>query len=106
MIHSMTPASWHPPRAVRAGSHRDDAFPRPTALAPDHNCNVVSLAPAAQLVQRIAARIEPDPREVMHWYRKVPITELDQLTAAELVVAGRAEAVIKFLQAIGRGQRD
>lgn len=67
---------------------------------------VFSLIPAALAVLRVAAEIEPDPVNVMRWYRQTRIAELGYLTAAELVSLGRTEAVIDFLSSIRDGQRD
>lgn len=67
---------------------------------------VFSLIPAAQEVLRVAAQIEPDPADVMQWYRQVRITELGHLTAAELVSLGRAAAVVGFLSSVRDGFRD
>jgi exonuclease I len=54
---------------------------------------------AALAVLRMATALEPDPVVAMAWYRGVPITVLDGLTAAELVKQGRAHAVLGFLHA-------
>ncbi|MEO9229747.1 MAG: hypothetical protein ABI216_12500, partial [Devosia sp.] len=51
-------------------------------------------------VLRAAAKIEPEPAEVMHWYRTIPIVHLSRLTAEELVAGGRADEVLGFLRAI------
>ena len=54
---------------------------------------------AALAVLRLAASLEPDPVEAMVWYRTVPLSVLDGLTAAELVKEGRVHAVLTFLRA-------
>lgn len=51
-------------------------------------------------VLRAAARIEPNPALVIAWYYSTPIAQLDHLTAADLIAAGRAEDVLKFLRGI------
>jgi hypothetical protein len=67
---------------------------------------VFSLIPAALAVLRVAAEIEPDPADVMRWYRQTRIAELGYLTAVELVSLGRTQAVIDFLSSVRDGQRD
>jgi hypothetical protein len=66
---------------------------------------VFSLIPAALAVLRVAAEIEPDPADVMPWYRQTRIAELGYHTAAELVSLGRTETVIAFHSSIRDGQR-
>ncbi len=56
--------------------------------------------PNALAVLRAAAEIEPEPAEVMRWYRTIPILTLSHCTAQELVALGRAEEVITFLRAV------
>jgi hypothetical protein len=67
---------------------------------------VFSVIPAALAVLRVAAQIEPDPADVMRWYRQTRIAELGHLTAAELVSLGRAATVIEFLDSVRDGSRD
>jgi hypothetical protein len=106
-LHSIKPAARQSLRAMLAAAYRAD--PCDQLIAPVGNDNystVFSLIPVALAVLRVAAQIEPDPAEVMQWYRSTRIGELGHLTATELVALGRAEAVIHFLQSIRAGQRD
>ena len=72
----------------------------------DSYSTMFSLIPAALAVLRVAAQIEPDPADVLRWYRQTPIAELGHLTAAELVSLGRSATVIEFLGAVRDGERD
>jgi hypothetical protein len=47
-----------------------------------------------------AFRIDHDARDVREWFVQTQIWPLDQLTAAELVAAGRAREVLAFLTMI------
>ena len=79
------------------------ADPRDQLISPVGNhaySTLFSLIPSALAVLRVAAGLEADPAEVLNWYRKVPITELGNLTAERLVSMGRAETVIEFLRSI------
>jgi hypothetical protein len=67
---------------------------------------VFGLIPATLAVLRMAAMIEPDPPTMLAWYREIPIAELGSLTAEQLVMLGRAEAVVAFLQSVRDGARD
>jgi hypothetical protein len=58
------------------------------------------LIPVALAVLRVAAEIEPEPVEVMRWYRTTCIEHLGHLTPERLVALGRAEEVIGFLEVI------
>ena len=58
------------------------------------------LIPAALAVLRVAAEIEPEPAEVLRWYRATCIEHLGHLTPEKLVALGRAEEVIGFLEII------
>jgi len=62
-------------------------------------------SPDVMAVFRAAARIEPDPAEVMAWYCATPIAELDGSTAKALVASGRADEVLVFLREIGDDRR-
>lgn len=55
-------------------------------------------------ILELAARISPLPGSALAWYRHDPIDELDHLTAAELVQAGRADDVLVFLLRIARAE--
>ena len=68
-------------------------------------CTLFNLIPAALAVLRIAAEIEPDPGEVLNWYRYTRIGELGHLTAAQLVSMGRAAMVVEFLRSVRDGHR-
>ena len=57
-------------------------------------------------VFRAALRVERDPREAAGWYMHTCIAELGDLTAAQLVALGRADDVMRFLEAICSGARD
>lgn len=79
----------------------------PTAADDESGYRVfLACMPAMLAVLRTAVRIEPDPIEAGHWYRSIPIAELDGLTAARLVSQGRADEVIAFLCSICNGGRD
>lgn len=72
----------------------------------EHGYSTLSrIIPSAMAVLRVAARIEPDPAQVLEWYRHTKIAEFGSLTAEQLVTTGRAPAVIHFLQSIHRGDR-
>jgi len=60
---------------------------------------------AALAVLEAAAELEPELAEAVAWYLLVPIAELDQLTAGELVAQGREAAVLAFLRAVIDGRR-
>ncbi|MET0617275.1 MAG: hypothetical protein ABWZ54_05855 [Luteibacter sp.] len=53
-------------------------------------------------VLREAARLEPDERARIAWYREDPIAPLDRQTAEALVASGRYEEVLAFLRAVRR----
>jgi hypothetical protein len=59
----------------------------------------------AMAVLRIARQIEPNPQALLSWYQHVRITELDALTAEQLVHDGRAGDVVRFLRAVRSGVR-
>ena len=82
--------------------------PRDRLISPvgcDSYSTVLCLIPASLAVLRVAAELEPDAAEVMAWYGHDLISELGQLTAAQLVSFGRAETVIVFLRSIQSGER-
>jgi hypothetical protein len=85
------------------------ADPRDRLISPmgEHGyATLFGIIPVALAVLRAAAKVEPNPGEVIAWYRKVHIAELGNLTAEQLVSMGRAEFVIAFLQSIRDGCRD
>lgn len=107
VMHSMKPAMRLSLRSMLAAAYLAD--PADQLIAPiseDRYSTLFSLIPVALAVLRVAVEVEPDPAEVMYWYRNTRIGELGHLTAAELVALGRAEAVIDFLRAARDGQRD
>jgi hypothetical protein len=57
------------------------------------------------LVLRIAQEIEPNPNELLSWYRRTKINELESLTAEQLVHDGTAAEVIGFFHSIRVGVR-
>jgi hypothetical protein len=57
------------------------------------------------IVLGIAKTIEPDTEKLMDWYRNTPIMEIDALTAERLVLRGRGNEVITFLNSILVGVR-
>jgi hypothetical protein len=65
-----------------------------------------SLADDMLAVCRAAARVEHDPDEAAGWYLHTRIAELGDLTAAQLVALGRADDVMRFLEAVCSGARD
>ena len=60
---------------------------------------------AVRAALRLAAKVEPDPLMLIDWCQTVPIEELDDLTALELISQGRATAVTQFLSSILGGKR-
>lgn len=62
--------------------------------------------PVGLAVLRVALEVEPDPGQLFAWYRRTRIAELGRLTAEQLVLLGRAEAVIAFLRSIRDGEGD
>jgi len=60
----------------------------------------------AAAVFELAKLIEPNMAEVIIWYVHVPIKELGNLSARQLVEQGRADAVLAFLKSIYFGERD
>jgi len=97
---SVTPAKLQ--SLVHAAYHADAADPLISPMGDDSYSTLFGLIPVTLAVLRVAAEIEPDPVEVMEWYRSTPILELGGLSAEQLVALGRVEAVIGFLRAIGR----
>lgn len=94
-------------RAMLVAAYHVDPFDQLIApVSAESYSTVFSLIPAALAVLRVAAEIEPDPADVMRWYRQTRIAELGYLTAAELVSLGRTETVIDFLSSVRDGQRD
>ena len=80
---------------------RFDALVKHPALAR----RAPSLA-ATLAVLGLARKIEPNILAVADWYRKVPIVELGNVPARELVAMGEGESVVAFLKSILRGLRD
>jgi len=56
-------------------------------------------------VLELAKLIEPSMADVIIWYVHVPIKELGDLSACQLVEQGRADAVLAFLKSIYCGER-
>lgn len=85
------------------------ADPKDRLIAPmgEHDYSTLfGRIPVALAVLRVALEVEPDPVRVFAWYRHTRIAELGQLTAEQLVLMGRVEAVIGFLHSIRDGERD
>jgi hypothetical protein len=57
-------------------------------------------------VFELARLIEPSMAAVIIWYVHMPIKELGNLSARQLVEEGRADAVLAFLKSIYCGDRD
>jgi hypothetical protein len=89
---------------LHAAYHANAADPLISPMGNGSYSTLFGLIPTALAVLRVAAEIEPDPAEVMEWYRSTPIRELGGLSAEQLVALGRVEAVIGFLRAIGTDQ--
>ncbi|RDD80160.1 hypothetical protein DVJ77_18630 [Dyella tabacisoli] len=73
-------------------------------IHPPLNC-VVPPPATIGTIWELARKIEPDAFAAMHWYRHVPITELGNLSARQLVAQGQAESVVTFLESIYFGDR-
>ena len=56
-------------------------------------------------VFELARLVEPSMAAVIIWYVHMPIKELDNLSARQLVEEGRADAVLDFLKSIYFGER-
>ncbi|QDE39830.1 DUF2384 domain-containing protein [Luteibacter pinisoli] len=56
--------------------------------------------PPCRQVLLAAQAIDRDPERVLRWYSEDPIESLGSRTAAELVDAGHADLVIRFLEAV------
>lgn len=94
-------------RALLMEAYADDPRDEPISPLGEHGYTTLSrIIPSALAVLRVAAHIEPDPEQVLDWYRHARISELGFFTAEQLVEMGRAPVVIDFLQSIRRGQRD
>lgn len=94
-------------RTMLVAAYQVDPFDHLIApVGNDSYSTIFSLIPAALAVLRVAAEIESDPADVLHWYRQTHIAELGHLTAAELVSLGRSSTVIDFLSAVRDGKRD
>jgi len=87
---------------LQAAYHANAADSLISPMGDDSYSTLFGVIPAALAVLRVAAEVEPDPVEVMEWYRTTPIRELGGLCAEQLVALGRVEMVIGFLRAIGR----
>lgn len=68
-------------------------------------CRVPSFA-ATLAVLELARKIESSAIAAASWYRDVPIRELGNLPARQLVALGEAESVVAFLESVQRGDRD
>lgn len=95
-----------PLRARALGVHVRRPGCTPASLAEEGFANKSGIVPSGQQVMRMASIIEPDRQLVLDWYRNAPIAEFAFVSAEQLVAMGRASAVIEFLQAIRRGDRD
>jgi hypothetical protein len=88
-------------RAMLADAYRADPLDELICAVSDTNYSTrFHLIPAAMAVLRVAAEIEPEPAEVLYWYRSTGIEQFGQLTPEKLVAMGRAEEVVSFLRAI------
>jgi hypothetical protein len=56
-------------------------------------------------ILELAQLIEPSVAAVIIWYVHMPIRELGNLSARQLVEQGRANAVLAFLKSIYCGER-
>ena len=102
-IRSVAPPSL---RSLVAAAYLADPADRLIAPIGDQAYSTLfQLIPAALAVLRTAATIEPNPINVLEWYRSDPVAELGHLTAEQLVSLGRAEVVIAFLCSISAGWR-
>lgn len=104
MNHTSSAAPAQLQSLLYAAYHADAADPLISPVGDDSYSTLFGLIPAALAVLRVAAELEPDPVEVVEWYRATPIRELGGLSAEQLVALGRVEAVIGFLRAIGSAQ--
>ena len=94
-------------RSLAATAYRADPSDRLISPVGERSYSTMfGLIPAALAVLRMAAMIEPDPPAMLAWYTETPIVELGCLTAEQLVMLGRAEAVVVFLQSVRDGARD
>lgn len=101
LLHARKSAARPPLRAMLvAACHVDPVHRLICAVAGDSYSTRFNLIPAAQAVLSMAAEIEPEPAEVLRWYRTTRIEHMGQQTAAQLVASGRAGDLITFLQAI------
>lgn len=104
--HSHGRASPRVLHALLQDSRADDPRDEPIAPLGEHGYTTLTqVIPSAVAVLRVAARIEPDPRCLLDWYRHTHIAEMGHLTAEQLVDMGRAPVVIAFLRAIHAGAR-
>ena len=88
-------------RAMLVDAYRADPRDELICAVSDTNYSTLfHLIPAALAVLRVAAEIEPEPAEVLYWYRSTRIEQLGQLTPEKLVALGRAEELVSFLRAI------
>ena len=60
----------------------------------------------ASAVLELAHLIEPSMAAVIIWYVHMPIKELGNLSARQLVEQGKADAVLAFLKSVYCGERD
>ncbi|WP_232821141.1 hypothetical protein [Dyella sp. C11] len=71
-------------------------------VANDAYSTIFGIISAEMAVLRIAAEIEPTPWRLLDWYQNDCIAELGGMTAQQLVMLGRTEAIIGFLHRITR----
>ncbi len=87
--------------AMLVDAYRADPLDELICAVSDTNYSTLfHLIPAALAVLRVAAEIEPEPAEVLHWYRNTGIAHLGQLSPEKLVALGCAEELVSFLRAI------
>ena len=106
VIHPTPSISHLPLRELLLQAYSDNPLDEPISPLGDHGYSTLSrIIPSALAVLRVAAGMEPDPLQVLDWYRHTRIAELGFLSAEQLVAMGRAPVVIDFLQSIRRGDR-
>lgn len=89
--------------AVRAprSPEREMTDAAKSAVATVHSDGEERLVTARLAVLEAAARIDPDPAQVVHWYRFTPIRELGELTAEAFIGSDRASDDLAFLHRAG-----
>lgn len=61
---------------------------------------------ATSEILRLASQLEGNDAHLMEWFRDVPINELGDVTARELVLRNESCHVISFLRSILEGERE